>query len=138
VAESRAPAAWKAPSSGSTARSVVAKAGTWTDWKVDGSMTEAGDGPADPAIPGNAPRARAAVSAAIATTRERRNRHGTIQLHGLLHLRTPSRRCDLRPMASRSSAPDIGGPAAGPHSQTRGTLRLRQRMTNTGPVTVST
>jgi hypothetical protein len=71
-------AAWSRPaepyakSSDSTAVSAVANAGTWIDWNVAGSRTEAGVGPADPAIPGNAPRARAAVSAAPATILEGR------------------------------------------------------------------
>ena len=61
-----------AESSDSTVLSVVANAGTWIDWNAAGSTTEAGVGPADPAIPGSAPRARAAVSAAPATNLEGR------------------------------------------------------------------
>jgi hypothetical protein len=52
--------------------SAVVNAWTWIDWNAAGSIAETGVGPADPAMPGNAARARAAVSAAPATILEGR------------------------------------------------------------------
>src|SRR4051812_11999455 len=90
----RWPAAANAESKLSTVCSAVANAGTWTDWNAAGSTAEAGDGPADPAIPGNATRARAAVSAAPATILEGRTiprRYTTeMALEGRVAQRTPA------------------------------------------------
>ena len=49
-----------------------ADAGTWIGWNAAGSMMLAGLGLREPAMPGSATRASAAVSAAIASTRLRR------------------------------------------------------------------
>src|SRR5437667_458457 len=72
VSASMVPADAYPESRGAAASSAAANAGTWIDWNADGSTAEAGVGPADPAIPGSAPRARAAVSAAPATILEGR------------------------------------------------------------------
>src|SRR3954453_1543979 len=82
IPESPRPADAYAESSRAAVPPAAANAWTWIDWKAAGSIAETGVGPADPAIPGNAARARAAVSAAPATILEGRTIGAQYRIHG--------------------------------------------------------